>query len=169
MKIETKDSLISGTGVFTTQPVRRGEVVLVIDDSRIVDADNPLREGEKKYHCDWLPDGKTVLMQPPECYINHSCEPNVFVYSVNKQRFVLALTDLIQGEEVVYDYAINAADSSVWTCTCGSARCRGRHKSAFFELPESLQREYLPLLDPWFAQVHKDRIENLLRRSAAHE
>ncbi|MGD2175422.1 MAG: SET domain-containing protein [Candidatus Brocadiaceae bacterium] len=117
MKVETRPSGIHGTGVFATEAIRRGEVVLHIDDSRIVDGDHPVREdlGESPDHCDWLPDGTTVLMQPPECYINHSCGPNVFVYSVGRTRFVLASRRICTGEEIVYDYAVNAINGD----TCG--------------------------------------------------
>lgn len=169
MKTETRQSRIHGTGVFATVRIPRGEVVLEIDDSRTVDDCHPIREdlGEKRHHCDYLPDGTTVLMQEPERYINHSCDPNVFVYSVGRTRFVLACRDIMPGEEIVYDYCVNAVNGGVWTCRCGASNCRGRHAVDFFSLPDVRQLEYLPLLDPWFAEVHEERIRDLLSRNAA--
>ena len=38
--------------------------------------------------------GKVVLMQPPERYINHSCDPNSFVKTIDGVRHVLALLDI---------------------------------------------------------------------------
>ena len=168
MKTETRNSTIHGTGVFTRDRIPRGAVVLQVDDSRIVDDDHPIREdmGENRDHCDYLPDGTTVLMAEPERYINHSCDPNVFVYSVDGTRFVLALRDISPGEEIVYDYSVNAAYDVVWTCRCRASNCRGRHNFNFFSLSEAKQLEYLPFLDPWFARIHEDRIRNLLRRKA---
>ena len=164
MKVEVRESSLHGKGVFATDSIARGAVVLEIDDSRIVDDEHPVRfdVGEDGDHCDWLPDGSTVLMQEPECYINHSCAPNVFVYSVARRRFVLAASDIRAGEEVVYDYAVNAAEGDILACQCGALNCRGRHRCAFFALPEGRQLQYLPFLDPWFARVYEDRIRSLL-------
>jgi len=72
---------IHGLGVFTTRGIDAGATVLVIDDSRIVDAAHPLRAelGEHPYHCDYLAEGRVVLMASPERHINSSCDPNTFV------------------------------------------------------------------------------------------
>jgi SET domain-containing protein len=170
-RLEVKGSGIHGEGVFAARAIGRGEVIHRIDDSRIVDDEQPVRAdlGENSEHCDWLPDGTTVLMQRPAGYINHSCDPNVFVYSVDRQRFVVAMRDIAAGEELLFDYSINAVDGDVWDCECGASNCRHRHKCDFFSLPESRQLEYLPFLDPWFAQVHHDRILELLERNAAED
>ena len=165
-KVAAGPSGIHGTGVFAVERIARGEVVLEIDDTRIVDDEHPVREdlGEDGDHCDCLPDGTTTLMAPPERYINHSCDPNVFVYSVGRTRYVLALREISTGEEVVYDYAINAVGGEAWTCGCGASNCRGRPRCDFFTLPEARQLEYLPILDPWFARAHEERIRTLLER-----
>lgn len=166
MKVITQLSAIHGTGVFAREPIRCGEVVLRIDDSRIVDDAHPVREdlGEDPDHCDWLPDGTIVLMQAPERYINHSCDPNVYAYSVDYERFIIARRDIAAGEELLWDYAINAFAGGTWTCRCGAPNCRGHHQCGFFSLPERRQLEYLPITDPWFARVHADRIRDLLKK-----
>lgn len=167
-KVEVRRSGIQGQGVFSLRPIARGEVIHKIDDSRVVDDEHPVRRdlGENPEHCDWLPDGTTVLMQRPAGTINHSCDPNVFVYSVDQQRFILAMCDIAAGEELLFDYSINGVDGDVWECRCGAPNCRHRHKCDFFSLPTSRQLEYLPFLDPWFAEVHRDRILELLERNA---
>ena len=171
MKVTAAPSEIHGTGVSAVQPIPRGEVVLKMDDSRIVDEEYPLREeiGENPDHQDWLPDGTTVLQGEPERYINHSCDPNVFVYSVDRSRFVLAVRDIQTGEEITYEYAINAVGGIVWRCSCGAETCRRIHRYGFFDLPTSLQLEYLPILDPWFAREHEDRIVALLNARAEQD
>ena len=79
--IEVRRSSIHGQGAFATRAIARGEVIHAIDDSRVVDREHPIREdlGEDPEHCDYLPDGTTVLMQKPAGYFNHSCAPNVYV------------------------------------------------------------------------------------------
>ena len=143
------ESGIDGLGVFATSGFGPGETVLTIDDSRIADAAHPVLPEERR-HCDYLEGGKTVLMQVPERYINHSCRPNVFVRTIDGIRHVLALRQIRAGEEITYDYCINGYGDVVWQCHCGSVDCRRSIHSDFFHLPLEIQREYLPLLDEWF-------------------
>jgi len=138
-------------------------VVQVIDDSRIVDDLHPLGSGDDARHCDYLEAGKVVLMRPPERHINHSCDPNTYVKTVDGRRLVIALRDIPAGEEITYDYCINSGGDTVWTCHCGAARCRGEIHSDFFHLPLELQREYLPLLDDWFRRERSDEVDRLTR------
>lgn len=157
-------SAIEGYGVFVTQSVPRGAVLLRLDDSRVVNAEHPLRPeaGELERHRDFLPDGTVVLMQSPERYINHSCDPNCYIYSACRERYLLAKRDLAAGDEIFTDYALNAIDGDEWECRCGAPICRGLHKCDFFCLPLQVQCENLPYLDPWFAAVHAARIQQLL-------
>jgi hypothetical protein len=165
LKVQVGPSAIHGTGVLATQPIAKGEAVLRIDDSRVVDDAHPLRpeRGEYEHHCDWLA-GKTVLMQTPERHINHCCDPNTFVKTVNGGRYVFALRDIAAEEEVTYDYCINGWGDVVWECACGSPRCRHTIHSDFFHLPDALQVEYLPLLDDWYIAAYSAQAEALLRR-----
>jgi hypothetical protein len=87
----------------------------------------------------------------------------VFVYSVERRRYVLAMGRLEAGEELTFDYALNAVGGDLWTCQCGAAECRGRHVCDFFQLPRPQQLRYLPYLDPWFAQEHAEKVAALLR------
>lgn len=167
--VEVGRSRIHGLGVFATRNFSPGETVLVIDDSRVVDADHPLRPdlGEFAYHCDYLEGGKVVLMPPPERHINSSCDPSACVRWVDGRRQVVARRSIRAGGEITYDYIIDCHGGEVWQCTCGAARCRGTIVSSFFELPSEAQREYLPLLSAWFIEEHRGEVENLRRRLAA--
>jgi len=158
-------SPINGLGVFTGRPFRKGEALLAIDDSRIVDEEHPLSPGDDPRHCDYLAQKKVVLMQVPERHINHSCDPNSYVKTANGSRLVLALRDIPAGEEVTYDYCINSDGETVWTCHCGATRCRQQIHSDYFHLPVELQREYLPLLDDWFREEKAVRLKRLARQS----
>jgi SET domain-containing protein len=163
-----KESNIHGTGVFAARDHAEGEIILEIDDSRIVDAEHPLRPelGEFDYHCDYLADGKTVLMRSPERHINSCCDPNTYVKTIDGVRHQVARRAIKAGEELTGDYIIDCHGGIVWQCNCGSPRCRGTIVSSFFELPLELQLEYLPLLNPWFVKEHKDKVEALQKRIA---
>lgn len=160
------ESAIHGLGVFATRDFAREEIILSIDDSRIVDEEHPLRLewGEYDYHCDYLAGGKVILMWSPERHINSCCDPNTYVKTINGIRQVVARRPIKSGEEITYDYIIDCHSGLVWQCNCGSSRCRGTIVSSYFELPLELQLTYLPLLNEWFIEEHLDKIEALLRR-----
>lgn len=153
-------SQIHGIGVIALRDFAPGDTVLVIDDTRVVDPEHPLRPelGEYEYHCDYLAGGLVVLMQPPERHINSSCDPNTYVKTIAGLRYVLARRPIRPGEEITYDYIINCHAGAVWGCNCGSPRCRGTIVSSFFELPLEWQMEYLPLLDDWFVDEHRQKV-----------
>ncbi|HEV2708370.1 MAG TPA: SET domain-containing protein-lysine N-methyltransferase [Pyrinomonadaceae bacterium] len=159
------ESKIHGLGVFATRDFAEGEIILPIDDSRIVDDEHPLRPelNEQSYHCDYLAGGQTVLMRSPERHINSCCDPNTYVKTIDGVRHVVARKPIKAGEELTYDYIIDCHGGIVWQCSCGSSLCRGTIVSSFFELPRELQREYLPLLNEWFIEEHREKVEALLR------
>lgn len=161
------ESKIHGLGVFAARGFAAGEIILPIDDSRVVDNAGPLRPelGEYNYHCDYLAGGVTVLMRSPERHINSCCDPNTYVRTIDCVRHVVARRPIRSGEEITYDYIIDCHGGIVWRCACGSPRCRGTIVSSFFELPVGLQLEYLPLLNEWFVGEHREEVEALRRRA----
>jgi hypothetical protein len=159
--VVSRVSRIDGQGVFGERPFLKGETLLEIDDSRIVDELHPLGPGDDPRHCDYLARGTVVLMQPPERYINHCCQPNTYVKTVTGRRRVIALRNIAAREEITYDYCVNSGGDTVWTCHCGAERCRRVIHSDFFQLPVELQREYLPLLDTWFREERAAEVERL--------
>jgi len=156
-------SPVEGLGVFATCSVAPGELILVLDDSRVVDADHPLcpEAGELERHCDFLGGGRTVLMPVPSRYINSSCDPNTVVRTTDGIRHVIALRGIAAGEEITYDYLLNCHGGARWTCRCGSPRCRREVPASFFDLPRDEQLRLLPLLDTWFVEEHAHRIAEL--------
>jgi hypothetical protein len=164
LNVNVHESRIAGLGVFAGTSFRRADLVLEIDDSRVVDDLHPLGPSESPHHRDYLANDKVVLMQFPERYINHSCDPNVYVATVEGERLIIALHGIPAGEEIAYDYCINGGGDTLWSCQCGAARCRRAIHSDFFHLPDELQLEYLPLLDVWFQNERRAEIEQLRKR-----
>jgi SET domain-containing protein len=111
-----KDSEIEGRGVFAARDFKKGETVLVWCPKLIsLDEAESLSEAEKNF---LIKGSKNLLMQPPERYVNHSCEPNTEV--VNNSD--VALRDIKTGEEITSDYA--STTSVTFRCHCGSKNCR---------------------------------------------
>ena len=170
-RVHTAPSPIHGTGVFASARFSPGAVVLKIDDSRVVTGTDPLdpTRGEFEHHCDYLALGKLVLMQPPERFINHRCEPNTYIRTIAGDRHVVALREIRPGEEITCDYCINGDGDTAWDCSCDSPECRKRHLSGFFHLPVGVQARYLALLEDWFVAEHREEVEALKRSIEARE
>lgn len=72
-------------------------------------------------------------------YLNHSCEPNVFVDA--RARSVIALRSLSVGEGLTFFYPANEWSMSLpFECQCGTASCIGTVKGAVDLPPEVLRR-----------------------------
>ena len=80
MSVGIRRSGIDGQGVFALRPFNAGEVVLRWDVSRRVPRGevSGLPDIEKKYLHPYDADS-LVVVQPPERYVNHSCENNTEV------------------------------------------------------------------------------------------
>lgn len=161
------ESRIEGVGVFAARPFSEGDVVLVVDTSRVVDETHPLRPelGEQEDHCTYLQDGRVVLLGAPERHLNHSCDPNAYLRTEADELRVTARRSIEVDEEITLDYLINTHGGSRWRCSCGAARCRGLLEASFFDLPLELQNEYVELLEPWFVEEHADAVERLKDRT----
>jgi hypothetical protein len=79
---------------------------------------------------------------PPTLYLNHSCEPNVFVDAGTLT--VVAIRDIEPGEDIQFFYPANEWHMSVpFECTCGTASCLGLVSGAREIAPDVLSRYQL--------------------------
>jgi len=159
--VVVKKSRISGKGVFSSRSFSKDELILEMDDSRVVTDPSNLTKEQHEFELDYLADGKIVVMQAPERYINHSCDPNCYVKTANGIRKVFAMRDIHKGEEIVGDYSINGYNEGTFRCRCKSKNCRVIFQGNFFRLPKELQKKYLQYLDDWFVEQFKDEIGRL--------
>jgi len=157
-----KPSPIDRLGVFAARDFRAGELIFDASETRLVSGEDPLREGEEERHCDWLADGRRVLLPEPGRYINHSCEPNAWKeYRNVVRRCTTAIRSIEAGEEITYDYCIDGFGDAVWECNCGSELCRRLIQSDFFELPLELKMQYLPYLSDLYKRVFREKLGRL--------
>lgn len=156
--VTIKNSPVQGFGVYANKNFKTGDAVLIIDDTHVVTDESKLTPQQHEYDCDYLSDGKVILMQEPEKFINHSCDPNTYVKTIKGLRYVLAMKDIKKNKEITYDYAINGDNDGTFKCNCGSKNCRGIYQGNFFKLPKDIQFKYLPYLDDWFTDEHQKEI-----------
>ncbi len=164
--VEVKPSRIHGKGVFAAVDFKAGDRILRRDESRLVTEENPLREREQEYHCDWLADGRVVYLPEPERYINHSCDPNVYLKEIGDRKYHVALRDITATEETTHDYCIDGFGDTLWECNCGSDKCRKTIHSNFFHLPLELQFEYVPYLTQAYRERFGEQVDELIRKAA---
>lgn len=155
LDVEVRPSGIEGFGVFAVRSFQEGSRIRQVNVVREVTPEAPIREdlGERADHCNY-PDGKVVLYGPPDCFLNHSCDPNAYESFEAGATFLVARRDIAAGAEITCDYNINIADGTSWPCRCGATRCLGTVVGDFFRLPTQRQREYRPLLAGWFLDRH---------------
>ena len=121
LDVEIRRSGIDGLGAFALRPFKAGEVVLRWDVSRRVPRARAaeLPDSEKNYLHPY--DEETlVVVQPPERYVNHSCDNNTEVRNFCD----VAVRDIRAGEEITSNYEADGAGQR-FECRCGSAKCRG--------------------------------------------
>jgi len=160
--VEIRRSAIEGLGLFAARPFCAGQRIRQINVVREITPTSPLREelGERADHCDY-PDGKVVLLGPPDRHVNHCCDPNAYVVYEGDRSFLVARREIAVGQEITVDYNINITEGTAWPCQCGAARCSGTTVGDFFKLSLEQQREYGPLLAEWFVRNHRDRLRAL--------
>ena len=121
---EVRPSAIAGRGLFATEQLPAGTVVLTIEPG--------VRPGLR---VDALGTG----------FPNHSCDPNVGWLD---ERTLATMTEVAAGEELVTDYAM-CLDDPTWflRCHCPSYRCRQMVEGTDWRIPQ-LQRRYAGWLAP---------------------
>ena len=59
-------------------------------------------------------------------YINHSCDPNCEIDIIRGHIWIIALKDMVKGEELFYNYGYDDIEEyEEHPCRCGSKRCVG--------------------------------------------
>jgi len=166
MSLEVRESIINGSGVFTIKHIAKHSVICRVNIVREITDEQPLNpnKGELLHHCHWYTDGTTVLVGEPHRYLNHSCDSNVFYYTVNRISYLMSMRDIQEDEELTLDYSLCNFDGQVFECKCHSPNCRGRHRCGFRYMNESRQMQYMPYLDPFIVEVFSDSIQWILDR-----
>ncbi len=148
-RAEVRASPIEGLGLFATEPISAGEVVMRLG-GRPVD-DGELAALTPPYSSLTVGVGRHLVLDPahPVRYGNHSCDPTLWHVDAST---IVARSDVRAGAELTIDYATHSGVES-WRmpCRCGTSECRGSVSGADWRLPR-LRRVYgehwsPPLLD----------------------
>jgi SET domain-containing protein len=118
-------SEIHGKGVFALKDFKKGDLVMSWDVSLTATFDEiEVMDDEDKEYINFL-NGKYVVMQEPEKYVNHSCKPNTEV----KNFCDIAIKDIKKDEEITSDYTKTLPPGVYFECRCECIGCKKIIKS----------------------------------------
>lgn len=117
VNIVVKKSRIDKRGVFAARDFKKGEVVLKWHPKILKKSEVDKLPSNKKHYIDRI-GKKYFLMQAPEKYVNHSCEPNTKA----KNNCDIAARSIKKGEEITSNY--NKDSLIPFKCRCGSKKCK---------------------------------------------
>lgn len=140
---DVKENTVHGLCRYVTSDIKKDEVIFVAGGIAINNRETTWYKGlliDKDYVLD-LPPGSKY-----EAYVNHSCNPNVYI---DGQIVFRALRNIVAGEFLNVDYGtfFLTKKNPIDPCNCGSNNCRGKvtgEDYKFLNLPLS-----------WYAQKCK--------------
>ncbi len=159
--VEIRDSNKGGYGVYALQKFDSGMQIRERNIVREITAEAPVIDGEQADHVCTV-GAKQFLVGEPDCFINHSCDPNAYLLYKHDRIYLIALRNIEAEDEITLDYLINNAGGDSWFCNCGTSRCRGNTGTSFFDLPIELQKEYAPYLADWFKLSYSTELKHLI-------
>ena len=147
-KLEGREISPGYRGVFATQPVQAGELLVMWGGVVVTDEEferlDPLHQHLSIQVEEFL--YLTSLADEPPDWVNHSCDPNA---GLSGQIGLAALRAIQPGEQVCFDYAMSdSSDYDEFDCQCGSPRCRGHITGNDWRIPE-LQARYAGYFSPY--------------------
>jgi uncharacterized protein len=148
-KVEIKETLDKGKGMFAGTEIYEGEKVVIWGGSSVnsMGAEKASREG--KLVMQWDDDLYSVEERgdDPGYYINHSCDSNLWMIDAFT---LVARRNIKIGKELTADYALWEADPSYiskWECLCGSKFCRKKITGNDWKLKD-IQKKYYGHFSP---------------------
>lgn len=118
---------IDGKGCFAAVPFAKGRKIAEYQGERISRMEVARRlVGRRRIHiCGidtyWAIDGSRGGNGTQ--YVNHSCEPNIYLRITHGHILLFALRDIAKGEELTLDY-VDSYHTDSTSCSCGTPRCR---------------------------------------------
>jgi SET domain-containing protein len=143
-KIEVRTSDLHGRAVVAIERIDKDEVVAVkmghiVTSEQLSDITSSVGDYALQVHEQfYLTPTSTEEIDRMTIFINHSCDPNV---GFEGQITYVAMCEILPGEELCHDYAMERTDDYSLDCKCGSKHCRGRITGKDWKDPR-LQRRY---------------------------
>lgn len=138
--IAVRKSKIHGTGVFARKDIPAGTRIIEYVGDRITK-----RESDRRYQIAWdraqngngnegivyiftlnkRHDVDGSVSWNTAKYINHSCDPNCETDIIRGHIWIIAIRDIMRGEEISYNYGYDFDSYEDHPCHCGAENCVG--------------------------------------------
>ena len=134
VRIEVRESGVHGHGVYAMESIPKSTRIIEYTGQRVSWEGAPNDENDPHTFNFGLDNGEVIN---PEIggndarWINHSCDPNCEAAEEDDRIFIDAMRDILPGEELFYDYAleidepITEESKKKYACYCGASKCRG--------------------------------------------
>jgi len=135
-----RHSTIHGRGVFATEPIKRGQLIIEYKgqrtswDEALARPDSDPDDSAHTFLFQ-LDDGRVIdarVRGNAARWINHSCTPNCVTHEDERGRVLIEARRAIRmGEELTYDYRLTVdgrltrRERAQYACRCGTSKCRG--------------------------------------------
>ena len=154
---EKRVSGIEGRGIFARESISKGEIV-VVKGGYIMTRDQRDDVGRRLGPAE-IQATEDLFIGPVTqsereggmMHLNHSREPNL---GLQGQIAFVALRDIADDEELMFDYAMTDDEPYGMECNCGAPTCR-KVITGYDWMKEELQRKYYGYL-LWFIQRRLD-------------
>lgn len=141
-KIELRTAAI-GRGVFATQAIAAGEVLIALAHVFVAAAEQYTIQIDEARH--------QAGTGEIDDFLNHCCEPSAAL-DVERLCFV-AVRPLAPGDEVTFNYLTSEWDmAEAFACRCGADRCFGNIRG-FRHLNGEQQAALAPLVTPFLRRM----------------
>lgn len=128
--VQVKISTIHGMGCFAKENINP-ETVILEYEGEIIDELEAIRRSKCQLYVygDYifsLENGYYIDAALTQCkakFVNHSCDPNLYVLRHENKIYFVTKRFIQKGEELTIDYAFPKEYSI--KCNCGSENCRG--------------------------------------------
>jgi len=167
--LEKRSSDTQGRGIFAKAGIRKDERLAIFGGKiMLIDEMYQIPEHMQRYTMqieERFVLGPAGSVPEDTDFFNHSCDPNS---GFKGQVFLVALRDIVPGEEITFDYCMTVSESVgsdmifEMDCACGSSRCRRTITEQDWMIPE-LQIRYKGYFSPYIQDKIEKRDQNNFR------
>jgi uncharacterized protein len=119
-------SRIAGQGLFTLQNIKKDTRVMQYLGERINKAQSAKRLAQGNAYIFTFSDQYDIdgkVLGNAARYINHSCAPNCEVEITRRNIWIVAIRDILAGEELSYNYGYSINRYGEFPCHCMAKNC----------------------------------------------
>jgi len=139
--LEVKKADGRGLGLFATENIKAGAVVIRFEGEVIPYSQCPAKEKE---YILLIGGGYGIIPRNEARFANHSCDPNCEVFGEH----LIAIKNVPKGNELTFDYCLLDGDEKykwddAWTfeCKCGSPKCRKALDKFVYKKSEAIKSQ----------------------------